>query len=78
MPPMIKQQPQGPPVKFPTLPEIKNKLPGDCFRSSLITSVYYVIRSASFVTALFLAVYLICSPDSQFYAENENIRVCNS
>ena len=68
--------PQTKPSSFPTLPEIKSKLPKDCFKSSLPLSLYYVARSAILVVLLFVSVYSICSPASPYYVQNESVRVC--
>merc|ERR1712137_264373 len=66
--------PQTKPSSFPTLPEIKSKLPKDCFKSSLPLSLYYVARSAILVVLLFVSVYSICSPASPYYVQNESVR----
>merc|ERR1711977_170808 len=59
---------------FPSLPEIKSKLPNDCFRSELGTSIYYVIRSAIFVASLFTFAYLLLSPNSSFEIQSASAR----
>lgn len=41
---------------FPTLPEIKKKLPAHCFRATVPLSLYYVARDVVFSTSLVLAM----------------------
>lgn len=60
---------------FPTLVEIKSKLPSDCFRSELSTSMYYVLRSAILVSTLFIITYILVSPSSSFFLESNSIKV---
>lgn len=63
---------------FPTLPEIKSKLPADCFKSELTTSMYYVIRSAVFVVSLFGIAYMLLSPNSSYEIQSTSARVNNN
>jgi len=41
----------------PSLAELKNALPADCFQAELATSFYYVVRNIAHVVLLFLAMY---------------------
>jgi len=59
---------------FPTLSEIKARLPKEFFVAELHTSIYYVIRSAVLVVALFYTTYTLVSPDSQYQLQNVNLR----
>merc|ERR1712130_247961 len=60
---------------FPTLMEIKSKLPSECFRAELGTSMYYVARSAVIVALLGASAYGLLSPSSSFFVESVYIRV---
>lgn len=74
-PPMPTRQ-VGSADPFPTLMEIKSKLPAECFRAELGTSMYYVARSAAIVALLGATAYGLLSPDSSFFVESVYIRVC--
>ena len=63
-------------MDFPSLPEIKSKLPKECFRSELGTSLYYVARSVVFVLALFAGAYFLLDPASPYFLQSEPTRVC--
>lgn len=40
-------------INYPTLAEIKNAIPGDCFESEVSTSMYYVVKDALIVALLY-------------------------
>jgi len=67
MAPMQVRPTTGPQIEFPTLVEIKTKLPADCFRAELSTSLYYVARDALFVSALGASAYFLLSPSSAYF-----------
>lgn len=68
--------PQDTPLKnqFPSITDIKSRLPKDCFEAELHTSLYYVARSAFLIFGLLWAVHKLCSPESSFYITNEIAR----
>jgi len=61
-------------TQFPSITEIKSKLPKDCFEAELTTSFYYVFRSAFLIFGLFWLAHTLCSPESNFYVSNDIAR----
>ena len=60
---------------FPTLVEIKNNLPKECFVAELHTSIYYVLRSIFLVLSLGSFAYLFLVEGGKHYIENTILRV---